>query len=621
MTRLPRAALVAATTLSLCLGSGILGAPAAQAAPTTPDIVALAGPLASQTLTWKRCDFGSILYNLAWAWRPNVRCADVTVPRDWHDPTNGKTWTVRISQQVNIDPSDPRSKGVILGNPGGPGGDGLVMGPYLADQLPELRPYYNFVGMDPRGVGQSSKASCEYTFDANSTDPYAEKKAIGAQCAQHEDVRTITTEQTAYDMDLIRHLLGHKKLGYIGYSYGTWLGAWYGKVFSANAGPMLLDSSADATEATLQHLWDLQPVARDRQFDMHMLSWIARQDSVYKLGQDPAVIRDRYFAATSNLSQLTVLLTWLPAYKAFSDNSLYPRAGYVVKALIEVGELRGAGLIPDADPATMADQIVKRVEASATDAETRTAAQAAAAPLSELAGTAGAASSDPGTPQMVTRKFTSLRDMIVCGDGQWTQGERYWEAWVKEYKVKTPLSASFGVVDVPTCAFWKTDVRMPAATSGYPATVVVQSELDSQTAYEAGYASGTKLPSTSAIFVDNEGSHGLFPYGTECLDRPVITFFLEGRLPADTAVCQAVPLPREDRTYESWAKLDPSGRHVTTPAGLWAPAETAVRTLPSSDRTLVTVGDATLQHALRAKVQERYGPEGVAILERAGYLA
>jgi pimeloyl-ACP methyl ester carboxylesterase len=37
----------------------------------------------------------------------------------------------------------------------------------------------------------------------------------------------INTEQTVRDMDLIRHLLGDEKLNYIGYSYGTWLGAWY----------------------------------------------------------------------------------------------------------------------------------------------------------------------------------------------------------------------------------------------------------------------------------------------------------------------------------------------------------------------------------------------------------
>lgn len=75
---------------------------------------------------------------------------------------------------------------------------------------------------------------------------------------------------------------------------------------------------------------------------------------------------------------------------------------------------------------------------------------------------------------------------------------------------------------------------------------MIQSELDSQTAWETGYVTGTKLPRTSFIAVDNEGSHGLFPYDKEDLDRPVLAFFLTGKRPQNFVTVQGLPMPYEE---------------------------------------------------------------------------
>ncbi|MDO5286573.1 MAG: alpha/beta fold hydrolase [Actinomycetia bacterium] len=621
MTRIPKAALVVVSAVSLGLGTATVGVPSAQAAPSpAPDVAALAGDLAKQQLTWEECDFGNASYNERWAKQPSIRCASVTVPRDWHNPKNGKTWSIRISHVRNIDPSNSRSKGVILGNPGGPGGAGLVWGPAFNQLMPDVRPYYNFVGMDPRGVGQSSKATCDYTFDKNSSDPYAEMKAVGSQCAQHEDVRTITTEQTVYDMDFIRHLLGQKKLGYAGFSYGTWLGAWYGNVFAANAGPMLLDSSTDVTEATLQRTWDLQPIARDRQFDMHLMNWMARQDDTYKLGQDPSAIKNRYYAATDKISADTVMLVWLltGGSSAFPNNKQYPAAADTVKAIIEFGESQTAA-IPQrtqAEPAKVAQHIIGTIAANGKNPDVRSLAASRVATADQMVQAKAAAAAEPS---MVTRTFKSTFEMIRCGDGQWTQGERYWKDWIAKTAPQARLSASWGLVDVPVCAFWQTNTMMPGVNRNQAQTVVVQGELDSQTAYETGYTTGTRLPRTSAIFIDNEGSHGLFPYGSECVDRPVINFFLNGRLPANITTCQGLPLPNETKTYESWAKLDPQGKHVVTPAGPWTPAETASKTLISNEM-IASEAVSEMSSQFRTVIQSRYGTQGVQVLEQAGVL-
>ena len=618
MTPLPKAALAVVSAVSLGLGSAVVGVPAAQAAAPavsspTPDVAALAGDLAKQQLKWERCDFG--LNGLKWALKPNIQCATVKVPRDWHNPTNGKTWSVRISRVKNVDPASPQSKGMILGNPGGPGGEGLVLGPYVDEKVPELRAHYNVVGMDPRGVGQSSQVSCTYTFDPNSSDPNAEKKAIGEQCSQSEDVRTITTEQTVYDMDFIRHLLGEKKLGYIGYSYGTWLGAWYGNVFAANAGPMVLDSSTDATLPTLQRTWEVQPVARDRQFDMHLMGWIARQDGTYHLGTNPDQIRERYFAAAERVNPTVLMLTWLLSggLRAFPDNSQYPKAADVVTTIIRIGESGSSEILERAktDPTVAAQQVLQLMAAEGKDPATRAAAAEQVSTLERL-GQVKAQSSK-------TRKHNSAFDYIACGDGQWTQGEAYWKEWADKTAPQARLSASFGSLDVPVCAFWKTSTSMPALSQTQAKTLVIQSELDSQTGYELGYTTGTKLANTSAIFVDNEGSHGLFPYQTDCLDRPTKDFLLTGNLPKDITVCQAKPLPKEKQTFESWQKLDENGQHVPPGGALATPDTTAG---PQTDINPVAAAAASqMSSQVRPAIQAKYGPEGVKILEEAGVLS
>ncbi|MGV8874737.1 MAG: alpha/beta hydrolase [Rhodococcus sp. (in: high G+C Gram-positive bacteria)] len=96
--------------------------------------------------------------------------------------------------------------------------------------------------------------------------------------------------------------------------------------------------------------------------------------------------------------------------------------------------------------------------------------------------------------------------------------------------------------------------------------MVVQGDLDALTPWERGHAAGTQLPNTGLIAIDNEETHGIFPYGTDEVDRPVIDFLLGGARPADVIVADALPLPGETEVYESWAPLDSDANHVGAPA-------------------------------------------------------
>ncbi|WP_340540580.1 alpha/beta fold hydrolase [Nocardioides sp. GXZ039] len=609
---------------------------AAAAKPKTPNTAKLAGGLAKQPLNWEACDFGDPATNDAYGNVKNLQCATVLVPLDWHNPAPDLDWrhpdgntmmAVRISQVKNRKVTNGRYKGTIFINPGGPGAPGLPFSAYLAKKAPDLAPFYNFVGFDPRGVGQSGTPSCEFSFDYNAPDrEKARLKAIAEACANDPVVSKVNTEQTAYDMDFVRYLLKAPKLSYIGYSYGTWLGAWYENVFGANADKVLLDSATDVTQPSLQRTWLEQPLARDRQFLRHMLPWIARHDDVYGLGTDPAAIHQQYFAGAAKLHPLMMQIMWFwsDAYKGFSRNAFYPASADVIKSIVELGKQQ-----PGEDPAAAADVLLRRIQnAPSTTASARESIKEARQQLQALIALPARAADDAGDagdasePDIIGGSYNEPFDFIRCNDGQWTQRQSFWTSWANRTAVAAPFSASWGAVsENELCSYWRTEQQMPVADPAtFPTTMVVQGELDSQTAYETGYDTGTKLPNTKLTVIDNEGSHGHFPYGTECVDERIFDFFLNGRLTGkDIQVCQAVPLPQETITYESWTKLNNRGKPTTPVGSIDTPAILKPGARTGAPLKLVfadPVAAAAFEESLRAT----YGERGVRVARRAGVL-
>ncbi|WP_308797672.1 alpha/beta hydrolase [Agromyces silvae] len=563
-------AAVAAIAAVAIVVVGITGtdspAPSATAS-ATPDIEQLAGPLASQTLDWHACDFSDpITAPLPDVDVSNVECATVQVPRDWHDSTSPATWDVEISQARNVEAGAESATTLFL-HPGGPF-SGLSFAATTQHATPELRPTTNYVSFDQRGLGQSSSVVCEYEYDA-AGGAAADARAAGEACSQHADFATMTSEQIAYDMDLIRHLLGAETVSYLGYSYGTWLGTWFGNLFAENIDRMVLDSVIDGSSPTYEKSFTDQSRAIDRHFEIHMMNWLARNDAVYGLGTDPEAILDRYFEATAGTeADDAAYLVWSAtgAVTAFNKNVLYPIAGEVVVQLIADGESGLPGTAPE-----RAVRTIERMDTAVLPEADRPAVLAAV----ETSTTQPVADPETG---LVESSLPSAFDYSRCADGQWTQGSSYWAEANEQTAEASPLAAQLRRVDTaPMCAFWPTEVKMPPIASNFPATIVVQSELDALTPWEQGRDLVAALPDATSLVVDNEGVHGVFPYNTAEVDEPLIEFLLGGERPSGTIVAPAKPLPLEQRTFESWAPLRGDAEHdgpaVVDPA---TPAETAV---------------------------------------------
>mgnify|MGYP000872625105 FL=1 len=190
--------------------------------------------------------------------KPQMQCADVKVPLDYKKP-GGKTIIVAMAK---VPAANGKPIGSLFVNPGGPGESGidLVSG---ADKIfsKALRDQYDIVGFDPRGVGSSTAVDCVSdaelakiadtdvdlsTPEGRQTDKaITEQEAKGCQEKSGNLLPYLGTESAARDLDVLRGLVGDKKLNYFGFSYGTSLGGMYANLFPKKTGRLVLDGALD----------------------------------------------------------------------------------------------------------------------------------------------------------------------------------------------------------------------------------------------------------------------------------------------------------------------------------------------------------------------------------------
>jgi pimeloyl-ACP methyl ester carboxylesterase len=197
-----------------------------------------------QQPTWKAC-------------RNDFQCARVTVPLDWSAPA-GATIELALLKL----PATKKKIGTLLLNPGGPGVSAVDWFRSSPGSLGErVRRSYDAIAWDPRGIGASTPIRCLPDADVDgwlaadaTPDSVAEERQVvaaaasfGAQCVQRtgELIGHVDTVSTVRDMDVIRATAGDEVLSYYGWSYGTFIGAWYAQLFPWRVGRMVLDGAVD----------------------------------------------------------------------------------------------------------------------------------------------------------------------------------------------------------------------------------------------------------------------------------------------------------------------------------------------------------------------------------------
>ncbi len=199
--------------------------------------------------------------------RSDFQCAVLDVPTDYDEP-HGATTRVALTKLPATGPGE--RLGSLFTNPGGPGGSGVefvqAVGKTAFD--PQVREHFDIIGFDPRGVAGSDPVTC--FRDAKEEEAHlgrlpafpvtrAEehrftreilKVARGCLERSRERVEHASTANVARDLDLMRQAVGDRKLTYAGYSYGTFLGATYARLFPRKVRALMLDGTVEPVNYT-----------------------------------------------------------------------------------------------------------------------------------------------------------------------------------------------------------------------------------------------------------------------------------------------------------------------------------------------------------------------------------
>jgi len=222
-----------ATTLSCTVGPGVRTEEATQRVEDTTPPVATTEPAAPSTLEWSACP--DLHDGLSMQWE----CTTVGTPLDHADPA-GEQITVALTRPL-LEPGDDRLPLVM--NPGGPGASGIELAWYLVDLLPaELLDTFYPVGWDPRGVGRSEPA-----IDCGPFDPIDVPDADECLARSGALLAQVGAADSALDLESVRTALGRDRLDYLGFSYGTALGAVYAMTYPERVGRFVLDGAIDPT--------------------------------------------------------------------------------------------------------------------------------------------------------------------------------------------------------------------------------------------------------------------------------------------------------------------------------------------------------------------------------------
>jgi pimeloyl-ACP methyl ester carboxylesterase len=211
-------------------------------------------------VVWGACPAADIS-NVPPAERFRFSCANYVVPLDYDRPNRGTINLVLMRRAAN---DQANRIGSLFLNPGGPGGSGyrfptitqLLVQPAVADR-------FDVIGFDPRGVARSTPLRCFATQeDANAVfgrmallpisrqeerDTLAAMRDYGRFCAQFAGplLEEMSTENVARDLDRMRAAVGDQQLNFLGFSYGTLIGATYVNMFPNRSRAIILDGNVD----------------------------------------------------------------------------------------------------------------------------------------------------------------------------------------------------------------------------------------------------------------------------------------------------------------------------------------------------------------------------------------
>jgi pimeloyl-ACP methyl ester carboxylesterase len=467
-------------------------------------------PFYEQSLTWTRHSGG-------------IDSTKVTVPLDWSDP-GGATIKIAVARHR----AGSGKLGSLLINPGGPGGSGYDFVNQYVDYVvtPAVLKKYDIIGFDPRGVGRSEPAITCYT-DPKKQDkllygtyssPYGSQgwideltvveKDWAAACLKNTGplLGHIDAASNARDMDVIRAVLGDKKMHYLGYSYGTYLGTMYAELFPKKVGRMVLDGPIDPLVGQLDAL-ATQMAGFDSALKAYMADCQSQKGcpftgSVQNGLQQVRAILDgidaRHLVGSDGRPVDSATVGTGISYTLYSQSS-WPALTQMFTDLAH----------NDADSALAnADGYNDRSPDGSYDNET------------DVYAAVTCAESDIGSDGVTPLEGLAKIDAAAPILGKYFAEDDY------------------AVLDT-ACSNWPEPVaKLPTKfdATGAPPIMVVATTNDPATPYAGGVSLAKQL--SSGVLVTHQGEgHTVYAQGDDCIDSTVDAYLINGTVPTSDPMC------------------------------------------------------------------------------------
>ncbi len=447
------------------------------------------------------------------------RCATVTAPMNWDDPDSAP---IELAMAIyGTNDNQPN----LFFNLGGPGGDAVQsLSSFVELMVPApVVDNYQIVAVDPRGVGASSPVSCwddegRDQFLADSDDPrdlpldelvataHQETADLYAQCLERtgELLNYVDTDSAARDFDMIRAALGIEQLDYLGYSYGTQLGATYADLFPARVGRFVLDSAVDPALG-INEVASLQAGGMEESL-AHWIEVCQQDDDCPVTG-----------GVAGGQEQLAEFLDSLKADPLPTDSPDRP----LTAALGRTGII-GSLYSPESYPLLkVALQLAFQGDGS----------------MLLLLADFYNGREDDGSYNNSQDAFLAVNGLDYAPEGTPEEWQAEAERLAEDYPV---LGSSFGYASAGMDA-WTATPRVrsgPVRAEGSAPILVIGTTHDPATPYVMAEGLVEQLANAVLLTYDGWG-HGAYQQGgSECVLTAVNQYLLQGQLPPDGTVCQ-----------------------------------------------------------------------------------
>jgi pimeloyl-ACP methyl ester carboxylesterase len=447
-------------------------------------------------------------------------CGSVLVPMDWARPAGKKLKLAVAYRQADI----AKPKGFVFFNPGGPGTSGLDFSLHSITSIGSaaLRKNFNLVGFDPRGVGDSEpKVKCLSParmdnflygiskYELGSAGDIAETKAnlkeFADACVANtgEALGYIDTVSAARDLDVLRAVFGQSKFNYLGYSYGTYLGATYAELFAKRVGRMVLDGAINPLLSDSQ-----QSVAQLKGFDLAFRNYLTQC-----LSSSDCPFSGSLLSAQQSMANLLLKIESNPLPTASGRKLSYGAAlTGVIMALYSSSSWSTLSYAITEAKSGKGDTLLELADAysdrktNGTYASNVTEANRAVNCLDARQSSNAAA--------MAAQNAIVLKTSVVFG--------RYWQ---------------FGGLG---CASWPYPVaKHPSSYKavGAPVIVVVGTTGDPATPYSQAVDLAYSVLKRGRLITFNGEGHTAYGHSNACVDEHVDDFFINGVVPSEDSQC------------------------------------------------------------------------------------